>query len=346
MTSRELVKKTLEFQNDTGVIPRDLWTLTWAEIYYKEELAQILADYRPDIVQVPDTHKQYAQKPIGYGSVYELGNSMDEWGVIWKNVQRGLVGEVKEPIVPPEDEEWTDVSRIHFPEELLTLDIEKVNAFCASTDQFVLSSDLVRPFERMQFMRGTENLLVDLALGSKGMLAILDKVHDFNCRLLKVWCQTNVDGLFAMDDWGTQKALIINPEFWVKIFKPLYRDYSDIAHSYGKKLFFHSDGNTLGIIPHLIDIGVDAVNLQVFCIGIENIAQFKGKIAFWGEIDRQHLLPRGTLREIDDAVKEIYAATWDKGGAIAQCEFGAGAIPENVRQVFRSWSDLSFGNII
>ncbi|MGI6777214.1 MAG: uroporphyrinogen decarboxylase family protein [Acetivibrionales bacterium] len=341
MTSRELVKKTLEFQNFTGVIPRDLWTLPWAEIYYKKELAQIFADYRPDIVQVPDTHKQYALKPIGYGSVYELGNYMDEWGVVWKNMQHGLVGEVKEPIVSPEDEEWVDVSRIHFPEELLTLDVERVNGFCASTDQFVLSSDLVRPFERMQFLRGTENLLIDLALGRKSMLAMLDRIHDFNCRLLKLWCQTDVDGLFVMDDWGTQKALIINPTLWVKIFKPLYRDYCDIAHRYGKKLFFHSDGNTLDIIPHLIDIGVDAANLQIFCIGIRNIVQFKGKITFWGEIDRQYLLAHGTPEEIDNAVKEVHAAIWDKGGAIAQCEFGAGAKPENVRQVFHSWSELA-----
>lgn len=129
MTSRELVKKTVEFTNNTDIVPRDLWTLPWAELHYPEELKQILADYPPDIVQVPDDHKHYAQKPIGYGSVYEPGNSMDEWGVIWKNIYRGVVGEVKEPIVSPDDEDWEDISRIHFPEELLTLDTGAVKRF-------------------------------------------------------------------------------------------------------------------------------------------------------------------------------------------------------------------------
>jgi hypothetical protein len=339
MTSRELVKKTVEFKNHEGIVPRDLWTLPWAEIYHGEELRQILADYSPDIVQVPDSHKRYAKKPIGYGSVYELGTSMDEWGVIWKNIQRGLVGEVKEPIVPPEDEDWTDISRVHFPEELLTLDVDQVNAFCASTDRFVLSSDLARPFERMQFLRGTENYYCDLALRSKGMLDVLEQVHDFYCRMLELWCRTDVDGLFAMDDWGTQNSLLIDPAQWVEVFKPKYRDYADIAHRHGKKLFFHSDGNTLDIIPHLIDIGVDAANLQIFCIGVKNIAQFKGRITFWGEMDRQHLLPHGTPREIDEAVRSVRSAVWSNGGAIAQCEFGAGANPANVRQLYRSWAE-------
>lgn len=154
------------------------------------------------------------------------------------------------------------------------------------------------------------------------MMHILEKVHDFNCRMLNVWCKTNADGLFAMDDWGAQRSLLINPSIWKELFKPMYRDYSDIAHKYGKKLFFHSDGNTLDIIPELINIGFDAVNLQIFCIGIENIAQFKGKITFWGEIDRQHILPHGTHEQVDAAVRSVYETLWANGGAIAQCEFG------------------------
>jgi hypothetical protein len=149
-----------------------------------------------------------------------------------------------------------------------------------------------------------------------------------------------------MDDWGTQRALLINPQVWIKRFKPIYRDYVDIAHKYGKKLFFHSDGYTLDIIPHFIELGVDAVNLQIFCIGIEKIAQFRGKITFWGEIDRQHILVRGTLDEIDAAVRAVCSAVWDNGGAIAQCEFGAGANIANVRQVFKSWAKQKDGDFV
>ena len=341
MTSRELVKRTLEFRNTDGRVPRDLWTLPWAHNNHGDELESILRDYPPDIVSVPDSHKVYARPPVARGNMYENGEASDEWGVVFKNIQRGLIGEVKAPIVRPEDENWEDLSRVHFPEELLTVDTAKINEFCAGTDRFVLSSDLVRPFERMQFLRGTEAFYCDLALENPGMLGALDRVHDFYRRTVELWCRdTNIDGFSAMDDWGTQRTLLINPGAWVKHFKPRYREYADIAHKYGKKFFFHSDGYTLDIIPHLIDLGFDAVNLQIFCIGIEKIKQFRGKICFWGEIDRQHLLPAGSPEEIDAAVRSVHQAIWADGGAIAQCEFGAGAKPENVRRVFESWAQV------
>ena len=171
------------------------------------------------------------------------------------------------------------------------------------------------------------------------MLRFIRRLHDFNCRLMERWAQTDVDALFMMDDWGSQKSLLINPETWVRLFKPLYADYCAIARRHGKKIFMHSDGHTLAILPHLVEIGVDAANLQIFCIGLENLRAFKGKIAFWGEIDRQWLLPHATVPEIKEAVRAVRGTLWNQGGCIAQCEFGPGAKPENVRAVFEAWAE-------
>src|SRR5699024_387313 len=142
-----------------------------------------------------------------------------------------------------------------------------------------------------------------------------------------------VDALNMMDDWGSQQALLINPALWDEYFRPMYRDYIDIAHKHGKKMFMHSDGYTLDIIPRLIDLGLDAMNSQIFCMGVDKLKQFKGKITFWGEIDRQHLIPEGTPEQIENAVKSVYENLWDNGGCIAQCEFGPGANPDNVYRI-------------
>jgi hypothetical protein len=75
-------------------------------------------------------------------------------------------------------------------------------------------------------------------------------------------------------------------------------------------------------------------------MGVENLSQFKGKITFWGEIDRQHILVNGSLEDVDNAVKLVKKTLWDNGGCIAQCEFGPGGKPENVYQVFKSWREL------
>jgi uroporphyrinogen decarboxylase len=158
---------------------------------------------------------------------------------------------------------------------------------------------------------------------------------------MELWVKTDVDALMYMDDWGSQQALLIDPSVWREIFKPLYRDYIQIAHGAGKKIFMHSDGYTLDIYPDMIELGLDAFNTQLFCMGVESLAPFAGKITFWGEIDRQHLLPEGSIDDIQKAVEKVHKALWRTGGCIAQCEFGAGAKPENVREVFAHWDRLT-----
>jgi len=44
----------------------------------------------------------------------------------------------------------------------------------------------------------------------------------------------------------------------------------------------HSDGNILDIMDDLIAIGIDALNSQVFCMGVEEVGRrFAGRITFW-----------------------------------------------------------------
>ena len=190
----------------------------------------------------------------------------------------------------------------------------------------------------MQFLRTSVNLYLDIAENSSEFRALLDKVHSFYMEELELWAKTDVDGLSFMDDWGAQRALLISPKRWREIFKPLYKDYIDLAHHYGKSIFMHSDGCIADIVPDLVDLGLDALNSQLFVMDIEDLGEkFAGKITFWGEIDRQYLLPFGTPEQVQAAVRRVKNALWKNGGCIAQCEFGAGAKPENVRTVFETW---------
>jgi len=332
MTSRELVYKTIEFQNTSGRVPRHLWYLPWAELYHRDALRKIISDFGWDITTAPC---EYARPPKTEGDPYRIGSYTDEWGCRFRNIQNGVFGEVEEPIVS--DERWNDAANVNIPTELLTFDADAVNRFCAERSQFVLAGFVARPFEQLQFMRGSQNLFVDLADPPPNMISFIKRVHDLYCAAHEKWAKTDVDALYVMDDWGSQTSLLIDPKMWRELFKPLYADYFAIAKTYGKKIFMHSDGNTLGIIPHLIEMGLDALNTQIFCIGLENLAPFKGKLTFWGEIDRQRLIPFGAPDEIDAAVDSVFDTLWDNGGCIAQCEFGAMGDPKNVRRIFERW---------
>ena len=104
--------------------------------------------------------------------------------------------------------DWIQVRKVYVPEERLSIYIEKINKFCADTDKFVLAEVYQRPFERLQFLRKIENLFIDLLEQPKEFRILLDKIHQFYIEEIKLWCKTNVDGIFIMDDWGASKFLI------------------------------------------------------------------------------------------------------------------------------------------
>lgn len=333
MNSRELVKRTLEF-NRPSRIPRQLWTLPWAEQHYPAFLAKIKQDFPDDLVHAPGFYHQRAQTQ---GDPYQIGVYIDEWGCIFENRQPGVIGEVKQPLIAS----WEEAGKLRLPEEMLSVDVEQVNQFCRQTEKFVIAGNCPRPFERLQFLRTSEKVYIDLGEQPPELFTFIQKIHDFYLKEMEIWASTDVDALMFMDDWGAQRSLLISPRQWRKIFKPLYQEYIDLAHAHGKYILMHSDGYTADILPDLAEMGLDAVNAQLFVMDIEALGKkLRGAITFWGEIDRQHLLSFGSTEEIARAVRRVKDALYADGGVIAQCEFGAGAKPENVYQVFKSWTEM------
>ena len=332
MDSRERVTRALRFGNPDRA-PRDLWTLPGISMFRKEEVDALLQRF-PEDMAGPQVRYGRGQRERGEPSV--VGSYVDAWGCGWHVAEAGVVGEVKEPPLA----DWAALSHYAPPYEILEeADFSQVNRGCAETDSFVLAGTSVRPFERMQFLRGSENLYLDLGYQPAELGQLCEMVHAFFLRELEMWIQTDVDGISFMDDWGTQKSLLISHRQWQTVFKPLYKEYCDIIHGAGKFVFFHSDGHIADIYPDLIEIGVDAVNSQLFCMDIEELGrQYKGQITFWGEIDRQHILPSGTPQDVRAAVRRVRSALDDgQGGVFAQCEWGIGVSSDNVAAVFDAW---------
>jgi len=336
MTSRELVYRTMEFRNRDGRAPREMWALPWAWSRYGDELRRLQEEFPSDTTGVGANKRQ----PKTEGNPYAVGTYVDPWGCRFVNNHEGVHGEVKEPIVALEDENWDDTSAVNFPYEWLEVDVDSANAQCRQTDRFVGAGACPRPFEQLQFMRTSEQLFVDLAFMPSGLRSFMSRMHTFYCDVLEAWAKTEVDALSFMDDWGSQNALLINPELWRKIFKPMYKDYIDIAHRAGKKATMHSDGHILSIYPDLVELGLDSINSQIFCMGVENLKPFAGRICFNGEVDRQELLSFASVEDVRKAVRSVHEHLWKDGGCFAQCEFSAGNRPENVRAVYETWAEV------
>ncbi len=350
MTSRERVRRTLRFEKPDRV-PRDLWLIPAVEMFRLPELNALTGRFPLDFAfpngcrawnvlpEAPPPEGsfifRYGDSKRGKGRPY-VGNFVDAWGCGFEAAELGVFGEVKNPPLA----EWSALDHFSPPWEILEGgNWHVVNRFCAATDKFVVSPPIVSVFERMQFIRGTEALLMDLGYGVKELLKLRDMIHEFNLKALEHWCNTDVDGVSWGDDWGSQNALLISPQLWREMFGPLYKDYCDLIHSSGKFSFMHSDGQIAAVVPDLIEMGVDALNSQLFCMDIEELGRLhKGKVTFWGEIDRQHILPFGTPEDARQAVRRVRRTLGNgDGGVIAQCQFGKYDPKENIEAVFEAW---------
>ena len=293
--------------------------------------------YPPDTTNPPDI---CIPSPRASGSPFVPGVSTDEWGCCFVNIQPGVHGDTKDPLLP----DLADWRSVRPPYETLPGELavarDTVNRFCAATNRFVRDNCRVRPWERYQFIRGTENAMVDFMLGEADALRLLKAIHDYDMKYLEFWVTTDVDMVTFMDDWGSQQQLLIPPALWREVFKPLYRDYCDLAHSHGKYVFMHSDGYIAEIFEDLIEIGVDAVNSQLFCMDMADLARrAKGRMTFWGEIDRQRVLPAKDPAIGRQAVREVVRHLFDPaGGLVAEFEIGPGANPAVAEAILDEWA--------
>jgi uroporphyrinogen decarboxylase len=81
--------------------------------------------------------------------------------------------------------------------------------------------------------------------------------------------------------------------------------------------FLHSDGYIMDILDILNRYGVDIINAQDLCNGIDNLArELKGKVCLDLDIDRQSVIPFGTPKDIDDLIREEVMKLGSKNGGL------------------------------
>ncbi|HIC89994.1 MAG TPA: hypothetical protein EYP04_11420 [Anaerolineae bacterium] len=330
MNGRERVRRAVTFQRPDR-IPTDLWTLPGTWTRHGNELRALLKRYPVDFGST-NYHD-----PFNSPRLYEPGDYVDPWGVGWRNVMPGILGmPVEHPL-----EDYANLNSYESPYHLLDYGFEDVEvSIVASRDRFIVGG-FTRLFEQMQWLRGTANLFIDLAENRPELYQLRDMVHEFNLRYVDRWLRYDVDAIGFSDDWGGQNQLLIRPEIWRKVFAPCYEEIFARVKAAGKFVFFHSDGYILEIIEDLIALGVDALNSQVWCMGVEALGQrFAGRICFWGEVDRQQLLPHGTPDEVHAAIRKmVKLLATPEGGLIGQGEVGPDVPIVNAEVLLSAWND-------
>ena len=252
------------------------------------------------------------------------------FGVVWdKGTQEGDFGVVHEYLLKEPSLEGYTFSE---PDEaLIRMKCEKL---AAQKDKFTMYIIGFSLFERAWTLRSMEELLCDMIEEPEFVDELMDRIVEYNLKVVDIVSQYPIDCVFFGDDWGMQKGLIMGYPLWKRFIGPRIEKEYAYVKSKGMFVAQHSCGDCSLVFPDLKKFGLDIYNtFQPEVYDIEFFKKTYGdRITFFGGISTQKLLPYASPDEVKkEMARIIQILSKDGGYIIAPTHAMPGDIPpENV----------------
>lgn len=173
------------------------------------------------------------------------------------------------------------------------------------------------------YLRGLENMLVDLALRPEIARAILGQIKAFYLAYLERILEAakgKIDIVLTGDDFGSQRGLLVSPNTWRTLIEPGFQEYIDLIKSYGARAMHHTCGSVIDIIPDMIACGLEilqSIQPEAARMSLADLkARFGRQLCFHGGISIQQTMPFGTADTIRQEVRQIASTIKPDGGYI------------------------------
>ena len=244
----------------------------------------------------------------------------DEWGVKWRWVDAGggtryteivehRLADLQDP-TSFEMPDFTQESRYDGSREI----IRKYGK-----DYAIMGAMTCTFFEIAWYLRGLEQLMMDMVANKDWVHAYLDKLLGWAIIAASKLTELGCDVIWIGDDFGTQNRMLISPEMFRDFIKPKYdRLFTAIRRiNPGIKIALHCDGYFEPIIPDLIELGIHIFNpIQPRSMDPAEIKKKYGRhMVLWQTLDNQFTFPFGTLQDVIDETK-LRLKTCAPGGGL------------------------------
>lgn len=336
MNEKERIIKALEHDNP-DIIP---WSIGLT-IKMREKLINYTED--PNITDSFDNHSISAIISETYELKDRPGYFKDYFNVIWDRTKDKDIGTVVEYLI--KEPNLSAIENI-----IPNVPYKRINEIKElflkhDGDEFRILGIGFSLFERAWTLRGMSNLLMDMMVNAKFVDVLLDLICDWNLKCIDYSLQCDYDGFYFGDDWGMQKELIMGPKLWRRFIKPRLAKMYARAKEHGKYIIQHSCGDISDIYPDLVEIGLDAH--ETFQPEIYDIYEIKklyaGKLAFWGGISTQQLLPYASQDIVESETRRIMDVMGKGGGFIAAPTHAvpSDVPPENILAMLKVFKEQS-----
>ena len=264
----------------------------------------------------------------------------DDWGCDWLEVEAGILGQVVgHPLA-----DWEQLEQLVVPDPARQWDWDGLRRRCRLARE---KGELVNGymgileggfFDRLQFLRGLDNLLVDMLERPPELDRLIALVLDYNLRLIRLWLDAGAELIHFHGDIGMQNSLMFSPATFREVLKPAYREMFQACRRGGAHVKYSSDGCLLEIVDDLVECGVSYHDPQVRSCGIDGIARvYGGKLCAMVDIDEQ-MLPFASPAEIDAQIREIVTLVGRPEGGLMLYACPSADVPlANIEAIGTAW---------
>ena len=230
----------------------------------------------------------------------------DLYGVVWdRSIDKDIGCPAEWPIHEP-----GDLDAYTFPDVAADAWYDGVApALAAAPDRFRRYMIGFSLYERAWTMHGLTETLTDMVARPGFIEDLLDAITEHNLVQIRRALEFDVDAVRFGDDYGMQTGLIMGTTHWRHFIKPRLARMFEPVREAGKVVFLHSCGCVTELLDDLVEIGLDAFNpfqpevMDVF----EVKRRYHGRLAFFGGMSVQRILPFGSTREVREEAARLLA---------------------------------------
>jgi uroporphyrinogen decarboxylase len=330
MTSRELVARAIEFRHPPRV--------PYYFLYHPNAA---------DMVFVGPLHKARNRPTNGaVGARYT-----DDWDVTWEVTGRSWDHAIGYPLA-----NLDHLSGYRFPDVLKPIrGLGFLSRLGNLAGKYIIAPNPINLYERVHTLMGFEETMMAPYSQPGGLHRLLDHLTEMTIAAIRTYQGVGgFHGFEAAEDWGLQNRLHMKIETFREFYKPYYKRIIDACHDSGMHYFWHCCGYIVDLLPEMVDLGVDVVQLdQPRLMGHEKLIELVGgRMCMWNTVDIQWCTQENISDEdIRHEIKEmlrVYDVQKHAGGFIAKhypSPWDINLSPERQRLIYDAFLESGYFTI-
>ena len=193
---------------------------------------------------------------------------------------------------------------------------------------------MVTPLDILLNYVGMEQLFVDIGEYGELIEQLCEKMSQVQLRSIDHIADSDMDVLYLAGDICSTKGSLLSPDMLRKFFFNPVKKLIGRAHEKGLKVFYHTDGHVMDILPLFVEYGFDGINPLQANAGnniYEFVEKYGDKLMVYGGMDNCFTIPQGSTEDVRHHVKELFEVLGKNGRFIISSHDIPSSVPmENI----------------